>query len=398
MAFSPSASSPSTTDVAREKKLVRDRRAQQNSRDRRNRHINALEQELAHHRDESAAKDARISELAQECNDLKAENQRLSARRQQIFDLATAWQTEEAYYTGKNSQTIRQSVEDPASMDSTAQSDAITNTPPVSMALNTLHEHPVSSSLPPVIPSLQTLIQCASDVDTLPILPSIAGTLDPAPLPVSNGPSLWSMTPFSIDDGQPLKSLPPRPLLKELVIGTPDTPEPLELLYGSRTNRLADIIHSRGRAMGSADTERLASGWLIYLMVKWIFEPTEARFLRLPGFLKPTLEQIRHPHPVIIDTLAWPSVRTKLIKNRQAYDLDAVAWSFACCQKVRWPWGKSILEPKDDGTLGIVPDFIRTFMSIEGWGLTSEFIQHYPELVEGLDIEKIRWVVVSEQG
>jgi hypothetical protein len=67
---------------------------------------------------------------------------------------------------------------------------------------------------------------------------------------------------------------------------------------------------------------------------------------------------------------------------------------FACCTKIRWPWGEDILERDDRNELRIKKRFFDTFMSQSGWGLTPEFIRRYPDLVEGMDIREIEFALV----
>lgn len=178
------------------------------------------------------------------------------------------------------------------------------------------------------------------------------------------------------------------------VAEAPDTPNALELLYGSRQNRLADAIHHRLGLRACREPERLAYGWLLYLLAKWISEPTEARYIQLPSFLKPIREQIQYEHPGCLDGLIWPRLRANLILRQDCYDMEELAGFLACCMKVRWPWGKNFLEPKDDGAFVVRKDFHDTFTSVEGWGLTSEFMRAYPELMEGIDLGKIHYQVV----
>ena len=171
----------------------------------------------------------------------------------------------------------------------------------------------------------------------------------------------------------------------------PDIPNALELLYGSKHNRLADAIHHRLRMRACREPERLAYGWILYILAKWISEPTEARFFGLPNFLKPTHEQIQHEHPGCIDGLIWPTLRVNLILKQDCYDMEELGGFIACCIKVRWPWGVNFMVPNDDGAFVLKKDFYDTFMSVEGWGLTSEFMRAYPELMEGLDLETIHY-------
>ena len=62
-----------------------------------------------------------------------------------------------------------------------------------------------------------------------------------------------------------------------------------------------------------------------------------------------------------------------------------------CCQKVRWPWNNSTLLPVDNGKLVFDPDFYKPFTSLDGWGLTQEFIAKFLRITEYLDARQIQY-------
>lgn len=63
----------------------------------------------------------------------------------------------------------------------------------------------------------------------------------------------------------------------------------------------------------------------------------------------------------------------------------------SCCVKVRWPWGKDVLERDADDNLRVRSEFSDVFTQESGWGVTGEFIEKYPELLEGMDVEAVRF-------
>src|SRR6201986_4874740 len=115
------------------------------------------------------------------------------------------------------------------------------------------------------------------------------------------------------------------------VTESPDVPSPLELLHGSKHNQLANAIHDRLRMRACREPERLAYGWLEYLIIKWYSEPTPTRFRRVPDFLKPRPEQLSHPHARCIDGIIWPKLRVNLILNQHKYDLEQFGGLISCC-------------------------------------------------------------------
>lgn len=179
----------------------------------------------------------------------------------------------------------------------------------------------------------------------------------------------------------------------DLVRAAPETPQPIDFLYGSRSNFLANVLHDTTRKWPCRDPERLAICWLMYPLLKWLLEPSETRYSRLRSFQTPVSEQLHHPHPYFVDFILWPQLRANLIRHEGTYDPQDVAGMLCCCLKVRWPWNKCILEPTDDGKFLVHADFFDAFNKLEGWGLTKEFMDRYPVLVEGLDRASIYYEV-----
>jgi hypothetical protein len=179
------------------------------------------------------------------------------------------------------------------------------------------------------------------------------------------------------------------------VADAPDTPQPEDLLFGSRKNLLANGIHKALRTGRVAEPERLAMGWIAYIYSRWRVIPTRENFARMPHFLRPTPEQIRLPHQARIDMVPWPSLRLALIKQPADSQLDEMIELLACCLKLRWPWGKEFLQMRDDGSRQLVDEFLNTLMSLDGWGITREFAVAYPHLVEDLNPHIIEFNVGS---
>lgn len=141
------------------------------------------------------------------------------------------------------------------------------------------------------------------------------------------------------------------------------------------------------------EAECIGLGYLIYNYSKWRVSPTPATFARLATFQRPTELQIQQDHMAGIDMIIWPQLRINLIRNWEKYDPVELVDYIAFCMKVRWPWGKEPLERDEDDKLQVRSDFQKVFMSEDGWGLTAEFIDRYPELLEGMDVEALRFEI-----
>lgn len=101
--------------------------------------------------------------------------------------------------------------------------------------------------------------------------------------------------------------------------------------------------------------------------------------------------QLHRSHPVALDMLVWPQMRVNLIRQWDRYDFAELMGFFSCCVKVRWPWGVDVLERDEDDNLRMKSEFMDVFFQESGWGLTTEFIEKYPEVFEGMDVEAVRF-------
>jgi len=218
-------------------------------------------------------------------------------------------------------------------------------------------------------------------------------------LPAETTP-LWNQIPPHSDDFSSPQTIISCVwfLYPEQITPCPDTPSsPLDILYGTKENALADMIHTALQRRPIRDPERLGIGWLSYHLSRWLLRPSRETYERLPHFLRPVQGQMEVRHPLVLDFLPWPRLRLNIIRRWHVYcnSRDDLFGMFACCVKIRWPWGEDILERDDTNELRIKKRFYDTFMNQNGWGLTPEFITRYPDLVEGMDIRELVFELVS---
>ncbi|KAL4861632.1 hypothetical protein BDV12DRAFT_179966 [Aspergillus spectabilis] len=356
--------SESASITASEKKRIRDRRAQQNLRDKRLRHIKGLEDRVAYCEQHHASQ--WLQELLDKVQHLEAENQLLRARHAQIHALTSATDSS------------------PAS---------------ASLALPAIAGHLVvatasSSSSPPVsaladpaailTPSTNPLPPGATDTTTI-LFPN----LPPLAAPSLLGPA-WSLLPPNDDSDKSLGAAScPWLANRELVAACPPEPDPLDLLHGTRENFLSNAIYRSLRDWLCCDPERLAMGWMIYVWSRWRVLPTPETFALLPEWLRPVVGQLQQTHPSCLDQCVWPQLRINMIRYLEPHQVPETIDLLACCLKVRWRWGEDVLERDARDKLRIRAEFRETFLSEEGWGLTRDFFGCFPLLVQGLDQSKL---------
>ena len=81
--------------------------------------------------------------------------------------------------------------------------------------------------------------------------------------------------------------------------------------------------------------------------------------------------QLQRVHPLTLDMLIWPQMRTNLVRLWEKYDFAELMGFFSCCVKVRWPWGVDVLERDEDDNLRMKSEFLEVVFQESGLGLTT---------------------------
>lgn len=348
-----------------QKKRDRDRRAQQNLRDKKLRHTVKLEAQVAHC--EQYHNDIGVQNLLGTIDSLRKKNEALVARQKALRSLIGSWD-ETLEDTGSSNSPLGQDT----SNEHTARS--------VPQALEPLGNSEILS----IAGNLEYSIPSSSSPGSLTQVPGVYSIELASP---------WNELPLCSDNPTRVQSLTvPWLAYPDLVAQCPDTPEsPLDLLYGSKTNMLANMIHTTIERRPVRDPERLAMGWMAYHFSKWILEPSPRTFARLPRFLRPFKEQFEVEHPIAISLVPYPKLRSNLINQWPLYEnnRDDLFGLLACSIKIRWPWGMKILDRDENNEIRIKPAFYQTIMKEEGWGLMQEFMKKYPHLMAGIETDHL---------
>ncbi|KAJ5648882.1 uncharacterized protein N7484_002605 [Penicillium longicatenatum] len=343
-----------------ERKRIRDRRSQKNLRAKKENYTAQLEAQVAHC--EQHHTDQGVQQLLGIIKSLRNQNEILVARQKTLKSMVNSWD-DRIEDTGAYNVWMTQGVNDKAFEPSV---------PP--------NQYNPSASTP------QSVEEYSPDVKTSSI------PISSPSLPCSARPQ-WNRLPLYADDFSNLKTVScPWFFHMEQIMDCPDTPaSPLEILYGSKTNPLANMIHKALERRPIREPERLAMGWVAYHFSRWILAPSPKTFASLPSNLNPVEEQFQIKHPLALSCIPWPKVRSNMIRQWLLYDNDreGLFGMLACCIKIRWPWGVKILERDENDELCIKPAFYDIFMSEEGWGITPEFLSKYPSLTDGVDLNSL---------
>ncbi|KAE8368389.1 hypothetical protein BDV27DRAFT_45448 [Aspergillus caelatus] len=368
-----------------EKKRLRDRRAQQNLRSKRSQHMAVLEKEVAHCREHHD--DQGIQRLLQVITDLRKQNEVLRSRQEHLKCLVNSWDASPAEVPANAHEPSDQRLPGLIAIPG----GPMNNTDPSSNRIQSSRTNtPRDDSSPSSLLISNSSYGQTSFTQTLPREP-----------PEVDTSLAWEQLPRHDDDFlNPQTISCPWFECPERIALCPESPSsPLDLLYGTKTNYLADMIYKATQRRPIRDPERLAVGWLCYHLTRWIVSPSPATYANIPPFLRPVPDQLQITHPMVLDNIPWPQIRMNLVRHWDLFrDMrDDLFGLFSCCVKVRWPWGESILERNSNNELCIKEKFFETFMSEAGWGLTPEFMQRYPQLLAGVDLGAITYELVDKE-
>lgn len=358
-----------------EKKRLRDRRAQQAMRDKRLRHITQLEQKAAHC--DKYHNDQKVQNLIHEIELLRKQTEVLARRQARLKCLVQSWDEDEVYSNFNHTAGVADHGHG------------------INMTLYESIE-PMGTTIPQNTPILNDIdfSNINDDSTTSPSHTATSTMLQSnIPLPTFHDmiaepcPS-WCLLPLNDDNfSDPCSVSTPWFADPGDISRSTNTPSPLDLLYGSKTNPLADKIHTALRRRAFQEPERLAIGWTLYHVTKWLVSPNPTTYSKIPDFLKPVWGQIQTIHPMCLDFIPWPRVRLNLIQKWGVYRLqkEDLFAALTSGTRIRWPREENILQQSEENGLVIRQSFYDTFMCEQGWGLRQSFIKSYPDVIAGVN-------------
>lgn len=402
-----------------EKKRLRDRRAQQTLREKRQNRIFELEAQVAfceknHGNQAEQSQSTYIQQLLDNVESLRRENNRLRQRQEHLRQMIVSWDMVDQAEADHDRQEIacpRQEaaenlIPEPLSEAYIATETIASETNNCPTFCSTHSQSSIDIDLLNAEKAINTVTTGVTAMSTrvshFPVEPSGSSVAAhaivhlPSPRDILQFPApAWYRVPINTfkTNNSTVAAIRAAKWFErpDLIVACPPEPSPLDILHGSRRNYLADQIHEVVRLRDVRDAECLAMGYLIYTYSKWRVSPTPATFARLTPFQRPLPIQLEQDHLAGIDMIMWPQMRANMIKYWDRFDTHELIAYLCCCMKVRWPWGAEMLERDVDDNVQIKGDFKQIFLREDGWGLTAEFIDKFPEVVEGMDIEALRF-------
>ncbi|KAK0122123.1 hypothetical protein ONS95_010384 [Cadophora gregata] len=130
--------------------------------------------------------------------------------------------------------------------------------------------------------------------------------------------------------------------------------------------------------------EKVATLYIMFLIMRWQISPTQENYDRLPDWATPRPSQLFTAHPAWIDHLPFPKMRDRLVRdyNPRDYLFDNFFIPFTTTLSVNWPYEPTdtLLSGVDGEDLVINPIFERHLRRIENWSLGPAFSKAFPGL------------------
>ena len=139
----------------------------------------------------------------------------------------------------------------------------------------------------------------------------------------------------------------------------------------------------------AALSEQVAVLLLMFLMMRWMSDPTQENYERIPDWFTPRPSQLFTPHPVWIEYTPWPRLRDKLVANYHDYPFENWFLPFTSGMSINWPYDvrDCLLSTGDKDDPMINPVFERHVRRLENWSLGPIFAETFPALADTVKIK-----------
>lgn len=131
--------------------------------------------------------------------------------------------------------------------------------------------------------------------------------------------------------------------------------------------------------------ERVATLYVMFLIMRWQIHPSADNYDRLPDFVRPSASQLCHAHPAWVDHLPFPLMRERLLRDYappNVFPFENFFVPFTTTLSLNWPYEDTdtLLQSPDTDELMINPVFERHLRRLENWTLGASFARAFPML------------------
>jgi hypothetical protein len=161
---------------------------------------------------------------------------------------------------------------------------------------------------------------------------------------------------------------------------TPSLPSML-LLRTPEENVATLLITGFLQQYKSKSIEQLLGSYLLgYRYMRWRMFPCHETIRDVPTWLLPTEIQESHPHPLVVDYIAWPRMRDYLCTHGSE-DPRLSLTSYFESVELLWPASRPMFAQGEGGQVSLSPDFEAVVGDLASWRLGPPWSQELPHLM-----------------
>lgn len=179
-------------------------------------------------------------------------------------------------------------------------------------------------------------------------------------------------------------------------VATPAYPSVASLLNptgGHRVDRLSqlmtDVIDKFPNIANLP--ERVATLFFMFSLTRWMINPTQENYERMPEFLTPRPSQILAPHPAWIDHVPFPRLRDKLVATYKDLPFDMFFMPFTVGLSVNWPYDPTdcLISTSEKEDPIINPVFERHIRRLDNWSVSPLLMETLPDLADTAKVKAV---------
>lgn len=138
--------------------------------------------------------------------------------------------------------------------------------------------------------------------------------------------------------------------------------------------------------------EQVAVLYIMFLILRWLVDPTRENYELLPDWITPRPSQLFTPHPHWLDYLPFPRLRDACVQQQPPVVFDNFFVPYTATLSLNWPYeAADVLVPRPPAAIGspgssadepeysINPVFETHLRKLENWSLGPAFVEAFPE-------------------
>jgi hypothetical protein len=138
--------------------------------------------------------------------------------------------------------------------------------------------------------------------------------------------------------------------------------------------------------------EQVAVLYIMFLVLRWLVEPTRENYELLPDWITPRPSQLFTPHPHWLDYLPFPRLRDACVQQQPPVMFDNFFVPYTATLSLNWPYEVAdVLVTRQPAAVGspgsnvdepvynINPVFETHLRKLENWSLGPAFVEAFPE-------------------